>query len=48
MPRRRAVTLEEAKRMTREEIDEFVSSFDSTKIMWPHKEDEDREPWSTK
>jgi len=47
MPRRRVVTLEEAKRMTQEEIDEFVSNFDSTKIMWPHKEDEDREPWST-
>lgn len=47
MARYRSITLEEAKRMTQEEIDEFVSNFDSTRIMWPHEE-EDCEPWSTR
>lgn len=31
--------------MTQEEIDEWVRNLDSTKIMWPHKEEE-RKPWS--
>jgi len=47
LARRRVVTVDEVKGMTQEEIDEWASNFDSTKIMWPHKEDEDREPWST-
>ena len=45
MPRRKTSTLEEAKSMTQEEINDFVRNHDATRLMCPHEE-EDCDPWT--